>query len=267
MVHVFQAQMAGFAGLAGAQARRGVKRQAAGPGAGAAVAAAPAQKRAHHALAAHAHAQRAVDEHLALDGAGRADGADLLQTQLPRQDHAVVPQRGHLLRAGRCVHGHLGRGVQRQRGGDLLDQLRRGQVVGNNGVGPGLCHRAHGVGQAGQLLCIDQRVQRHMHPHAARMAKGHGLAQFVRGKVARRAAGVKAAQPQINSISAAEHSGAKHFAVARGGQDLQRAAHSVSWLVWARRSRRSRSSMRRLSEAFSRRTSSAAILALAASSR
>ena len=79
VVHVLQTQMAGPTRLAGAQPRRGVKGQAAGPGAGAPVAAAPAQKGTHHALAAHRHAQRAVDKHLALDGGGGADGADLFQ--------------------------------------------------------------------------------------------------------------------------------------------------------------------------------------------
>ena len=48
---------------------------------------------------------------------------------------------------------------------------------------------------------------------AARMAEGHSLPQFIGGKVARRAACIKARQPQINSISAAENSGAKHFTV------------------------------------------------------
>ena len=61
----------------------------------------------------------------------------------------------------------------------------------------------------------------------AGMAEGNGLLQLLRGEIARRAAGIKAGQPQINSISAAEHSGAKHLTVSRRGQDLG-AAHSSS---------------------------------------
>ena len=104
-----------------------------------------------------------------------------------------------------------------QRRCNTFDQLRRRQVVRNDGIRPGCSHGAHGVGQAGQLPVIDQRIQRHMHLDAAGMAERHGLPQLVGGKVARRAARVKARQPQINSISAAENSGAKHLAVARRG--------------------------------------------------
>ena len=51
----------------------------------------------------------------------------------------------------------------------------------------------------------------------AGMAEGHGLAQLLRSKVARGAAGVKAGKPQINSISAAENSSAEHLTVSCRG--------------------------------------------------
>ena len=53
--------------------------------------------------------------------------------------------------------------------------------------------------------------------YAPRMAELHRLAQFVGGKVARGAAGVKAGKPQINSISAAENSSAEHLTVSCRG--------------------------------------------------
>ena len=217
VVHIFQAQVAGFSRLAGSQPGGGVKGQTAGPCAGAAVAAAPAQEGTHHALAADAHAQRPVDEHLALDGAGGADRPNLLQGQFPGQDHPVVPQGRQFPGPGGGVYAHLGGPVQMQRGGDGLDQSGGSQVVGNNGVCSGLGHGAHSVGQAVQFPGVDQGVQRHVDPHAPGMAERDCLPQFFRGEIARRAAGVEAGKPQINSISAAEHSGAKHFAVARGG--------------------------------------------------
>ena len=266
VVHILQAQVAGPAGLAGFQPRRGIKRQAAGARAGAAVAAAPAQKGAHHALAGYTHTEGAVDKDFYLNRTCLTDGADFLQRELTRQNHAVIAQRRQFLRALRRVDAHLGRAVQLQGRRNRLDQLRRCQIVRNHGVRPGLGHSAHRVRQAGKLLIIDQRVQRHVHPHPAGMAEGHGLAQLLRGKVARGAAGVEAGQPQINSISAAENSGAKHFAVTRRGQNLG-PAHSSSTGNWLRRKRRSSSSTRRFRLAFSRRASSAAILALAASSR
>ena len=158
-----------------------------------------------------------MDKDLDLDGAGLADGTNLLQRQLTRQNDAVIAQRGKLLSALGRVDAHLGRAVQVQRRCNTFDQLRRRQVVRNDGIRPGCGHGVHGVGQAGQLPVIDQRIQRHMHLDAAGMAERHGLPQLVGGKVARRAARVKARQPQINSISAAENSGAKHLAVARRG--------------------------------------------------
>ncbi len=210
-VHLLQAQVAGFARLAGGQpphAGGGVKGQAAGAGAGAPVAAAPAQEGAHHALAADPHAERAVDEHLALDGAGGADGADLLQREFTRQDHPVIAQVGQRLRPRRGVDAHLGGAVQRQGGGDLFDQPGGGKIVGDDRVGPRLGHGAHRLGQAGQLAAVHQGVQRHVHPHAPPVAEAHGFPQPLRRKIARREPRVEAGQPQINSISAAEHSGA-----------------------------------------------------------
>ena len=96
------------------------------------------------------------------------------------------------------------------------DNMRR-QIVGNDGICAGLGHGAHRVGQPVQFPGIDQRIEGDMHPYTPGMAEGDGLPQFLRRKVARRAAGIESGKPQINSISAAEHSGAKHFAVARGG--------------------------------------------------
>ena len=142
--------------------------------------------------------------------------------------HKVVAQGRQLFGTGGGVYTHLGGTVQVQRGGNLLDQLRRGQVVRNDSVCACLGYGAYGVGQPVQLPGIDQCVQRNMHPYPTGMAEGHSLLQFFGGEIARGAPGIESGKPQINSISAAEHSGAKHFAVARGGQNLQRAAHGIS---------------------------------------
>ena len=227
VVHILQAQVAGPARLTRAQAGACIKRQAAWPCAGTSVAAAPAQKCAHHALAGHAHAERPVDKDLDLDGAGLADSADLLKRQFTRQNHAVIAQRSQFLRPLGRVNAHLGRAVQVQRRCDALDQLRRGKIIGDHGVRPGRSHSAHRIGQPCQLTVIDQRIQRHMDLDPAGVAEGNGLLQLLRGEIACRAAGVKAGQPQINSISAAEYSGAKHLTVSRRGQNLG-AAHSSS---------------------------------------
>ena len=112
MVHVFQAQVAGLARFTRGQAGRGVKGQTAGTGTGTAVAAASAQESAHHALTADTHTEGTVDEYLALDGTGGADGPDLFQRELPRQNDPVVPQGRQLFGTGGSVHAHLGGTVQ-----------------------------------------------------------------------------------------------------------------------------------------------------------
>ena len=70
--------------------RQGIclKRQAARAGTGTAVAAASAQKGRHVALAADAHAQRAVHEALGLDAAVLCDMLHLGHAQLTGQHHA-----------------------------------------------------------------------------------------------------------------------------------------------------------------------------------
>ena len=63
-------------------------------------------------------------------------------------------------------------------------------IMGVTGSG----HRANGVLQGGQLGVIAQGVQRHVDQHPARMAKGDGLRQLLRGKITRAAARVKAGE-------------------------------------------------------------------------
>ena len=77
----------------------GLKGQTAGPRTGAAVAAPPAEEGRHIALAADAHAQRAVDEALRLDAAVLGDVLHFGQTQLAGQHHAGEAQLLQLQRA------------------------------------------------------------------------------------------------------------------------------------------------------------------------
>ena len=154
-----------------------------------------------------------MDKHLYLNRAGGADSADLFQREFAGQDHAVVAQGGQFPRTLWRVDAHLGRAMQVQRGGDGLYHLGRSQIIRNDGIGPGFGHGAHGIGQTGQFAVIDQRIQGNVYLYAAGVAETDSLFQLVRGKVARGAAGVESRKAQINSISAAENSGAKHFTV------------------------------------------------------
>ena len=156
-------------------------------------------------------------------------------------------------------------------GGHLFHQGRYRQIVGNHRVGAGFGHGAHRVGQTGQFRSEHQGVQGHMDPHPTGMTKAHGVTKLLRREIAGAAPCVVSRQAQINSISAAEHSGAKHLCVSGRGQDLRPRrldgqAHQFRAASRRfRRRRRSSTCLRRAS--FSRRSSSAAILAEAASSR
>ena len=99
----------------------GFKGQAAGACTGAPVAAAPAQKGGHIALAAHAHAQRTVDEALSLDAAVLCDVLHLGQAQLTRQHHPGKAQLLQFQSALQGVDAHLGRAVPGQLRGDLTN--------------------------------------------------------------------------------------------------------------------------------------------------
>ena len=220
-VHVFQAQVAGFARLAGAQAVGSIKRQAAGTRAGTAIAAAPAQERAHHALAAHGHAHRAVYKHFAFDRACLYHGFDLRQAQLTGQNGAGIPQLCQHLGALCGVDAHLGRAVQAQARRNAAHQLRGGKVIHNHGIRPGGGNSAHGIGQAAQLGGVNQRVQGYMHRNPAGMTKTDGFAQGIRVKVPSAAPRIVAIQPKIYGVSPGKHRSPQHISIAGGGQDLR----------------------------------------------
>ena len=99
----------------------GFKGQTTGARTGTAVAAAPAQKGGHIALAAHAHAQRTVDEALGLDAAVLCDVLHLGQTQLTRQHHPGKAQLLQLQCTLQGVDAHLGGAVPGQLRGDFTN--------------------------------------------------------------------------------------------------------------------------------------------------
>ena len=99
----------------------GFKGQTAGSRTRAPVAAAPAQKGGHIALAAHAHAQRTVDEALSLDAAVLCDMLHLGQAQLTRQHHPGKAQLLQFQCALQGVDAHLGGTMPGQLRGDLTN--------------------------------------------------------------------------------------------------------------------------------------------------
>ena len=99
----------------------GLKGQTAGACTGAPVAAAPAQKGGHIALAAHAHAQRTVDEALGLNAAVLCNVLHLGQAQLTRQHHPGKAQLLQLQCTLQGVDAHLGGAVPGQLRGNFAN--------------------------------------------------------------------------------------------------------------------------------------------------
>ena len=199
----------------------GAERKAAGARAGAPVAGAAAQESAHITLTADAHAQSAMDKTFHLNAAFCGNVADLLQRQLPGENDpgkAHVPQ---LKRTGQAVHAHLSGAVQRQTRRHPLCQLRHGQVLHDQRIGPGGGHVPHSLLQAGQLGGIQGGVQRDVYFHISGMTKSRGLAQGCGGKVAGGPAGVKMQQPEIHSVRSRAHCRAEHVGIAGRRQNLR----------------------------------------------
>mgnify|MGYP002963228030 CR=1 FL=1 len=148
----------------------------------------------------------------------------------------------------------------------LVEQLRQEEYA-RYGIRPGGGNSAHGIGQAAQLGGINQRVQGHMHRNPAGMTKTDGFAQGIRVKVPSTAPRIVAIQPKIYGVSPGKHRSPQHISIAGGGQDLRALQNSLFHQASLVRERRCRSSTFLRRAAFSRRSSSAAILAEAASSR
>ena len=195
----------------------GLKGQSAGARTGAAVAAAPAQKGGHIALAAHAHAQRTVDEALGLDAAVLCDVLHLGQAQLTRQHHPGKAQFLQFQCALQGVDTHLGGAVPGQLRGDFADQGGHCQILTDDCIRAAGCHRPDSLLQRRQLGAVHGRIQRNVHRHAPGVAEAHSLLQAVCIKVAGTCAGVEARKAQIYCVRAAEHRSAEHFFTAHRG--------------------------------------------------
>ena len=201
-----------------ARARRaGRERQAARPGARAAVAAAPAQERRQIALPADTHAQRAVDEHLGLDAAVLRDVRDLGKRELPREDDARKAHGGGLLCARKAVHAHLCGGVQAQPGRHALCQGGDSKVLHDEGVDAGLGGRATACCAPDRSSGARTVFSVRYIPDAARAAKRRGPGEACGVKIARRTAGIVAFEAQIHRVRAGAHRRAQHLGGRRRG--------------------------------------------------
>ena len=188
---------------------------AAGLGALAAVAAAPAQGIAQIALPAVTDAQRAVDEGLQLQAGLRADLSDLRQGQLARQDGALEAdlfQEGHPFRG---VVVHLRAGKQRQ--GRQL-RFQQPDILDDQGVHPGLVQLVSQRSRLRQFFIIQQGVERGIHPGAVAvgvLCQRFDVLQRISGCLAR----PEAAGADIDGVRAAVDG--RHPALQAAGRGKQ----------------------------------------------
>ena len=190
--------------------------QAAGLGAGATVAAAPPNDGGHLALAAVAHAQRAVDERFDLDGAFLADFGDLPARKLAREHRARHAEPCRFLNARERVQAHLRRGVQRHVGNNFLQRRQNAPILHQDRVHAALRRGARLRGKRGELAVGDERVERQIDLRAPQMAIKDRRAEFLIGEVPRAAARVERAKAHIHGVRTALHGGNKRLLPARG---------------------------------------------------
>ena len=190
--------------------------QTAGLGAGAAVAAAPPDDGRHLALAAVAHAQRAVDERFDLDGAFLADFGDLPARKLAREHRARHAEPCRFLNARERVQAHLRRGVQRHVGNNFLQRRQNAPILHQDRVHAALRRGARLRGKRGELAVGDERVERQIDLHAPQMAIRNRRAEFLVREVPRAAARIERAKAHIHGVCAALYGGNKRLLPARG---------------------------------------------------
>ena len=190
--------------------------QTAGLGARATVAAAPPDDGRHLALAAVTHAQRAVDKRFDLDGAIRADFADLPTRKLAREHRARHVEPCRFLNARERVQAHLRRGVQRHVGNDFLQRRQNAPVLHQDRVHAALRRGARLRGKRGELAVGDEGVERQIDLHAPQMAIRDRRAEFLVREVPRAAARVERAKAHIHGVRTALHGGNKRLLPARG---------------------------------------------------
>ena len=172
---------------------------AAGLGAFAPVAAAPAQRAAEIALPAVGDAQGAVHEEFQLDGSLGPYGLDLLQGEFAGQDDALEAglfQEQHLLRGGIV---RLGAGYERDRrqGG-----LQQAHVLDDRRVRAGFPEPGDELLGARQLLVAEDGVDRGVDLRAVPVGIG-GQFFYIRQGIARGGAGAEMFRAYINRVGAA----------------------------------------------------------------
>ena len=199
--------------------------QAAGLGAFAAVGRAAAERLARQALAGISDTESSMHEDLeverfALGGLFRLHLLHLRNRDLTAQDGQRGAEAAGVIDARRARHRHLGRGVDREVGGDPADESADARVLDDGGVDAGRDDRAERARGFGQFVGEDQRIEGHVALHAAAVQVGHELRQVGLFEVLGPDAGVEAADAEEHRIGAVLDRRADAVPFAGRGEDF-----------------------------------------------
>ena len=195
-------------------------RQAARLRAQPAVRAAPARKRAHHAHAGVAEAQRAVAKALQLNALAR-NALDLRNGKLARKRHALRTQLAAPARRASVVHVRLRRYVALDIGPQAPRLREQPPVLDDERVRaqkPCLAEKGEG---ARHLVALDYHVLRHVDAHAQQVRLAARLRKRLVREVSRAAARIEvASQAAEDRVRARGKRGPKRLWPPGGGQKL-----------------------------------------------
>ena len=167
-----------------------------------AVAAAVGHRPREETAAAVTDTDRPVDETFHLGRGRSADVPYFAERKRPFEDHPGEPALAQETRLGRCHIAHLRRSMQLDR------QVHAPQrhVLHDQRIDPGRDQFA-GLPPGGlQLVVVDQRVERGMHPHSVTMGIFHHTGDLA-GAVARRITGSELRPADIHGIGTVVHGG------------------------------------------------------------
>ena len=190
------------------------------------VGAAVLQSLAGQALAAPAHAERAVDEALQLQICARGHGPDLVDGKLARQHHPRDSERLRHRRGLGGRDGHLGGRMQGELGADLAREPGDAEVLDDDRVRARPRDRRQRLFRHGQLPIEHQRVEGDEALHALRAQEIEDPRQLGGREVVRARARVEAApQPEIDRIGAGSYRRLEALLVASGREQLRLVQH------------------------------------------
>ena len=151
---------------------------------------------------------------------GGANGADVVEGVLAREDDPLDPKFRHDARAALVVHGHLGGAVDLEARVDALDQADDADVLDDRGVDAevyGFPQKGQGLGELGRL---EEDIEGEVDPASALVREPAGFPNLSERELRALVAGVEAIGPQIDGVGPVGERGPNGVERAGGGEEL-----------------------------------------------